>query len=735
MKFKTNNKHKSARIKSGKKNFKERRENKREAEINIPRELTFFESRIMNVLRRDRKRVFSSRELYRISGVEDKSAYYEALHSLENDGYIINDNHDIVLNELKRETEGELISLSKGFGFVRPNDGGEDIFIPGRDLKGAYIGDKVLVAGIEKSKEGFNGKIVRVMEKTRSVTTGTVSFENLYPELIPDNNLRYNPYIVDLAGAKDGDKVLCKLYRDYRDEWSECKVIKIFGEAECARVCADAIIEQYGIPSVFPTEVLEEAKKISEKGITEEDFKNRLDLRDKSIFTIDGADAKDLDDAISVEKTETGYILGVHIADVSHYVKGRSLVDEEAMIRGTSVYFADRVIPMLPEFISNGICSLNKDSNKLAFSCFINFDNFGKMLSYEFRKTVISSKVRGVYSEVNEIFDGTASSEILEKYSEVLKDLSVARELADILKKNMGNRGTMEIESDESRFVLDENGVCIDILPREIGEAQRLIEQFMISANIAAAKFSQDLGIPFLYRIHEQPEPQRVKELVTLLKALGIPCRELLKEKPTTGDFALILERAKGTEAESLVSKQVLRTMEKARYSVEPKGHFGLALKDYSHFTSPIRRYPDTSIHRILTAYIEGETPENIVKRFSAFAEASAADSSAAEIKAMRAERDCEDVYMAEYLKNHIGEEFEGEVSSVTKNGCFVRLNNTAEGFLNVSLFKENRFVFDGAVTQRCMKTGRILTVGTKLKIKVLSASIATGKADFAPAD
>lgn len=730
MKFKTNNKNKSKRIRSGKKDFKEKRDKK----VNIPRELTFYESRIMNVLRRDRKRVFSSRELYRISGFEDKASFYDALHSLENEGYIINDNHDIVLNELKRECEGEIISLSKGFGFVRPIDDGEDIFIPGRDLMGAYIGDKVLVSDIEKSKDGLNGKIVRVIEKSRSVTTGTVSFENYYPELIPDNNLRYNPIITHLNGAKEGDKVLCKLYKDYRDEWSECKVIKIFGEAECARVCADAIIEQYGIPSVFPEDVLKDAEDISAKGITSEDLNKRIDLRDKNIFTIDGADAKDLDDAISVEKTETGYVLGVHIADVSHYVKGRSLVDEEAMIRGTSVYFADRVIPMLPECISNGICSLNAGTDKLAFSCIMNFDFAGKMLSYEFKKSVINSKVRGVYSEVNEIFNGSATEETLKKYEPVKAELENARELALILKKNMGSRGTMEIESDESRFVLDENGVCIDILPREIGEAQGLIEQFMISANIAAAKFSQELNIPFLYRIHEQPEPQRVRELVTLLKALGIPCRELLKEKPTTADFAVILERAKDTEAESLVSKQVLRTMEKARYSVEPKGHFGLALKDYSHFTSPIRRYPDTSIHRILSAYLEGETVENIVKRYTAFAEASAADSSAAEIRAMRAERDCEDCYMAEYLKNHLGEEFEGEVSSVTRNGVFVRLSNTAEGFLPVVLYKNNNFVFDGAVTQRCTKTGKILTIGTKLKIKVASASIATGKVDFAPA-
>ena len=244
MKFKTNNKNKSKRIRSGKKDFKEKRENKRDIKVNIPRELTFYESRIMNVLRRDRKRVFSSRELYRISGFEDKASFYDALHSLENEGYIINDNHDIVLNELKRECEGEIISLSKGFGFVRPSDGGEDIFIPGRDLMGAYIGDKVLVADIEKSKDGLNGRVVRVIEKSRSVTTGTVSFENYYPELITDNNLRYNPVITHLNGAKEGYKVLCKLYKDYRDEWSECKVIKIFGEAECARVCADAIIEQ-----------------------------------------------------------------------------------------------------------------------------------------------------------------------------------------------------------------------------------------------------------------------------------------------------------------------------------------------------------------------------------------------------------------------------------------------------------------------------------------------------------
>lgn len=702
----------------------------------IPKaKFTFFESKIMAVLKKDRERKFSSRELLKKTGLKEKDKFYEALKKLASEGHILLENHTVSLNRDVKEAACELVSLSRGFGFARPENGGEDIFIHGSGLGGAFVGDKILVGEIRREEKGLSGRIYRVLEHSRAATTGTVEVTEYGPELIPDNALRFHPSITDLGGAKEGDKVLAKLEQDYRGDWTEAKVLKIFGSGESARVCADAILEQYGIPVVFPPEVLEEAERIAASQITAKELRGRLDLREEPIFTIDGADAKDLDDAISVKKTESGFELGVHIADVSHYVTGKSLVDEEAMQRGTSVYFADRVVPMLPECISNGVCSLNAHEDKLAFSALIRLSPEGEIRSYEFRKSVINSKVRGVYSEVNELFAGTASEEVKNKYACVSDGLQAARELAVLLRKNAAARGTMELDSGESRFVLDENGVCVDVIPRRSGEAEELIEQMMITANIAAARLSMDAVIPFLYRVHEPPEPQRVRELSELLKALGIPCRELQKEKPSTRDFSAILGRVKGQPAEILVSQRLLRTMEKAKYSTEPLGHFGLALKDYSHFTSPIRRYPDTSIHRILSALCEGSDSAELAKRYAAFAQRSADQSSACEVRAVSAERDAEDCYMAEYMRAHLGETYTGVVSGVTKNGVFVRLENNVEGFVSMELFTKNSFSFDGVVTQRCARTGRVLTIGTPLEIIVASAHVATGRVDFSPSE
>ena len=698
-------------------------------------EFTFFESKIMAVLKKDREHKFASRELLRKTGIKDKEKFYESIRTLAENGHILAENHVICINRNTKEVAAELVSLSRGFGFARPENGGEDIFIHGSVLNSAFVGDKILVGGIRKDEKGYSGNIMRVLEKAKGTTTGTIKLTEYGAEVIPDNKIRYNPSVSpeNLCGAKAGDKVMVELIKDYRGDWTQARVLKIFGSGESARVCADAIIEQYGIPMHFSPEVLEEAEKISKQEITAGEIRHRLDLRDQMIFTIDGADAKDLDDAVSVTKTEDGFVLGVHIADVSHYVTGKSLVDEEAMNRGTSVYFADRVIPMLPECISNGVCSLNAGTDKLTFSAIVNLDSKGQIKKYQFKKTIINSKVRGVYSEVNDIFGGTADDEIKAKYAPVMEGLSAAKELADILKVNSKARGTMELDSGESRFVLDENGICVNVIPRSSGEAEELIEQLMITANTAAAKLSMDAGIPFLYRIHENPEPQRIRDLAELLKALGIPCKELMNEKPSTGDFSKILQRVKGEPTEILVSQRLLRTMEKAKYSTEPLGHFGLALKDYSHFTSPIRRYPDTSIHRILTALAMGDDPVTITKRYAAFADKSAVESSNNEVRAVSAERDAEDCYMAEYMRQHIGEEYTGVVSGVTKNGLFVRLKSNVEGFVPMDLFTKNRFVFDDIVTQKCVNTGRSFTIGDSLNIVVASAQVATGRVDFAP--
>ena len=696
--------------------------------------LNRMEETILATMRSEEIHDWSARQLLKKAGVLDKLAFYDALRSLKDRRMILLDReHNAKLIPVGEDVEATLISLSKNFGFARPDGGGDDIFIHGSALQGALVGDKIIVGDIRKDDRGPSGRVRRIVEHKPAQTTGTVSITDEGIEFIPDNAIRYNLRMRerDLNGAKNGDKVMASLEQDYRGDWAYASVKKVFGSGRTARVCADAIVEQYGIPHVFPQEVLDEAERIGNEPISDEEYAKRLDLRGEPIFTIDSKDAKDLDDAISVKRTDFGYTLGVHIADVSHYVKEGSAIDEEAINRGTSVYFADRVIPMLPEVLSNGACSLNAGTDKLAFSALIELDKEGHITKYDFKKTIINSKVRGVYSEVNEILDGTASEEILNKYAPVMESLMLAKELADILKANSAARGTMELDSGESKFILDENGICIDIMPRVSGEAEQLIEQMMVTANIAAAKFSLDHKLPFLYRVHGTPDPKRVEELVTLLQLVGVPCKEIVKPNPETQDFAAILDRVRGLPCETLVSQRLLRTMEKARYSTEETGHFGLALSDYSHYTSPIRRYPDTSIHRVLSAFVEGMPAEEVRRRYAQFCETSATESSRNEIRALIAERDAEDCYMAEYMSQHIGEHFEGTVSGVTMRGVFVRLENSVEGFVSLDAFEGEDFVYDGLITQRSPK--RELTIGTPLPIIVASAYVATGKVDFVP--
>ena len=696
--------------------------------------LNRMEETILATMRSEEIHDWSARQLLKKAGVLDKLAFYDALRSLKDRRMILLDReHNAKLIPVGEDVEATLVSLSKNFGFARPDGGGDDIFIHGSALQGALVGDKIIVGDIRKDDRGPSGRVRRIVEHKPAQTTGTVSITDEGIELIPDNAIRYNLRMRerDLNGAKNGDKVMASLEQDYRGDWAYASVKKVFGSGRTARVCADAIVEQYGIPHVFPQEVLDEAERVGNEPISDEEYAKRLDLRGEPIFTIDSKDAKDLDDAISVKRTDFGYTLGVHIADVSHYVKEGSAIDEEAINRGTSVYFADRVIPMLPEVLSNGACSLNAGTDNLAFSALIELDKEGHITKYDFKKSIINSKVRGVYSEVNEILDGTASEEILNKYAPVMESLMSAKELADILKANSAARGTMELDSGESKFILDENGICIDIMPRVSGEAEQLIEQMMVTANIAAAKFSLDHKLPFLYRVHGTPDPKRVEELVTLLQLVGVPCKEIVKPNPETQDFAAILDRVRGLPCETLVSQRLLRTMEKARYSTEETGHFGLALSDYSHYTSPIRRYPDTSIHRVLSAFVEGMPAEEVRRRYAQFCETSATESSRNEIRALIAERDAEDCYMAEYMSQHIGEHFEGTVSGVTMRGVFVRLENSVEGFVSLDAFEGEDFVYDGLITQRSPK--RELTIGTPLPIIVASAYVATGKVDFVP--
>lgn len=674
---------------------------------------------------------------------EQKKDFFAAFDALKADGSIIVTKKKRIKLPHTAEQDGKaeatIISLSHGFAFAR-TDEGKDVFLHEDKLNGAFLGDRVILTHVKADAKGLSGCVESVTEKASRVLTGTVHIAEDCPMFAPDGAIRFDiPVRRKTASAvKDGDKVQAKLHKKSHSRDIEAEIVKCYGKAGSAKVCADAILDQYGIMTEFPAEALAEAKKSATRGITPEDLKGRLDLRDASICTIDGADAKDLDDAISVGRKRTGgYRLGVHIADVSHYVTPDGDLDLEARARGTSVYFADRVVPMLPEALSNGVCSLNAGEDKLAFSALIELDAEGNIESYRFHKSVIRSKVRGVYSEVNSLFDGTAGPELRQKYRPVIRSLNAGKELAEILKKRFAESGAVDLETTESQFTLNDEGVCVGVNPRRSGEAEQMIEFLMITANRSAAMLARKAGIPFVYRVHEQPNPERVKTLVQLVDAAGLDSSPLKHRNGVVSslDFADIIRQAEGTPAQKVISHQLLRTMAKARYAVEPLGHFGLALEDYCHFTSPIRRYPDTAIHRILSAMLQTKRKDLLQQKFAAFASEASKSSSDAEVRAMNAERSADDCYMAEYMTQHIGEVYDGVVSGVTQRGVFVELENSVEGFVPMDSFPDSHYSFDGSLSQVDSHTGQKITIGFPLRVRAVSAEVATGRIDFVYAE
>ncbi len=676
----------------------------------------------------------SSRGLLKKMKPDDRKDFYSTLEKLSRDGVVsVSKKHSVRLKKKKARIAATIVSLSRGFAFARPEDGGEDIFIHADRLHGAFLGDKVLLHHLRQSPKGLSAEVDAISQQNSRTITGTFRMERGVCELIPDDAIRYPISLGKKSTAKvrNGDKVQARVRLIPHSSSMEAEIVKVYGKSDSAKICADAILDQNRIRTQFPADVLEEARQAAARIITDEDRKGRLDLRETSVCTIDGADAKDLDDAISVSKTPGGFRLGVHIADVSHYVEEGGALDQEARERGTSVYFADRVVPMLPQELSNGVCSLTAGQDKLTFSAIIELDREGNLLSYRFRKSVINSKVRGVYSEVNRLFDGTADAALRQKYHPVIRSLHAARELAAILKQKSVRNGAFDLESTESEFSLDENGICVDVKPRRSGEAEQMIEQLMITANQAAAKLARSKAIPFVYRVHEQPNPERVKTLIQLIDALGLNSRCLKREGDlSSADFAEIMKQAEGTPISKIVSHQILRTMAKARYDENPIGHFGLALADYCHFTSPIRRYPDTAIHRILSALLKEKDPSKL-ERFRPFASSASKSSSEAEIRAMTAERSAEDCYMAEYMKQHIGETYDGVVSGVTQRGVFVELESSVEGFVPMDSFEGCNFQFDGMITQVDANSGKRLTIGQPLRITVVASDVTSGKIDF----
>lgn len=611
-----------------------------------------------------------------------------------------------------------------------------EYFVRGRDMKGAIPGDVVLAKktaeadGDHKNPEAI---VFAILRESEQLLTGVIVAEGNRLMVMPDK-LCDEPLFIAKAGTKPlkiGDKVAFSIKKRGERHFDHTVAIAdAFGSAENAKSSAEAYMLVNGLHTEFPDEVLSEAAKLDTDEPDEDETIRRLDLRGEPIFTIDGADTKDIDDAVSISKVNGGYKLGVHIADVSHYVKKGSKLDEEAFFRGTSIYYADRVVPMLPKELSNGICSLNPNVDRLAFSCLMDISADGKLLSYRFEKSVIRSRVKGVYSEVNAILDDSASNAIKDKYSRVIERIPIMRELAEILEKNRIERGAPDIDTQESKIITDENGICVDVKVRERGTAERIIEEFMLMANNAAAALAMKDKFPFVYRIHEAPTVEKLTLLNETLTALGIN-PEGIGEKSTAGDLARILRENKDSDKYIVINRIILRTMMKARYSEEPLGHYGLVMPEYAHFTSPIRRYADLSIHRILTDFVYALSNEKLNKKYTKFAAEAAMQASNTELSAVRCERECENFYMAEYMKSHVGEEFDGFISGVSPSGVFVALENTIEGMVSVTRMPLGEYEVQHGVILTGAANGQVFTVGDKVRVKCVSVNVNGGFIDF----
>ena len=658
--------------------------------------------------------------------------FQEAFAQLRREGRIIvRKGKKVGLTERSGAMPATVTRLSRTFGFARTDDGVE-YFIPGKCMLGAMPEDRVLISDIESRSGEPEGEVVDILSFGSNTMTGVVEVIDDKPYLVPDTASNSHLIIVKQESLpfREGDKVLCEIvYRGQRHAEHKVRVCGVFGSSGEAKSCAEAILAAHGVEKEFPDDVLREANKISEGGVREFALNNREDLRDMPIFTIDSAYSKDLDDAVSVERTENGWLLGVHIADVSNYVKGNSALDKEALRRGTSIYYADRVIPMLPKELSNGICSLNPNEDRLTLSVFITLDSHGEIEGYRFSKSVIRSRVKGVYSEVNAIIDGSADSELRDKYSSVIGEIPVMDELAEVLIRKREARHSPEIETVEGVLEIDENGVCVGIRARERGRSERIIEEFMLCANECAARLAREKNVPFVYRVHEAPPEEKVEALREILPKYQLECPDFAEFKPVHA--AEILKKAKGTDSFEAVNMLVLRSMAKARYSNEPLGHFSLVLENYAHFTSPIRRYPDLAIHRIITDILAGYSEEWLSKRYSGFVQNASERSSAAELRAVSIERSCEDCYKAEFMRAHIGESFTAKISGVTEYGFYALLPDTIEGLVHIHELPEGEYDYTEPVALTERFSGVSYTIGKEVRVICIAADVNSGKIDF----
>ncbi|MBA2871403.1 ribonuclease R [Anoxybacillus calidus] len=700
-----------------------------------------LKERLLTFMRDEAYKPLTVQELEEVFQIEDASQFKEfvkALVAMEEEGLIVRTRSNRYgVPEKMNLVRGKVTAHAKGFAFVVPEDPTlDDIFIPPSELKNAMHGDTVLVrVSSQTSGARKEGTIVRVIERGVTEIVGTYTESKNFGFVIPDDKKIINDIFIPkhaTNGAVEGHKVVVRLttYPEGRMS-AEGEVIKILGHKNDPGVDILSIIHKHGLPLQFPEDVIEHANSISEE-ITEEDLKGRRDLRDQMIVTIDGADAKDLDDAVTVTKLENGnYKLGVHIADVSHYVKEGSPIDREAYERGTSVYLVDRVIPMIPHRLSNGICSLNPKVDRLTLSCEMEVNEHGEVVSHEIFQSVIRTTERMTYSDVNKILVDK-DEELRKKYEPLVPMFERMAELAEILRNKRMKRGAIDFDFKEAKVLVNEDGKPYDVVLRERSVAERLIEEFMLLANETVAEHFHWLNVPFIYRVHEDPKPEKLQRFLEFITNFGYVVKGTGNQIHPRA-LQEILEAVRGEPEEMVVSTVMLRSMKQARYDAESLGHYGLSTDFYTHFTSPIRRYPDLIVHRLIRTYLingqlDNETQEKWAEKLPDIAE----HASNMERRAVEAERETDDLKKTEFMEDKIGMEFDGIISSVTNFGLFVELPNTIEGLVHVSYLTDDYYRYDerhyAMIGER---TGKVYRIGDEITVRVINVNKEERIVDF----
>ncbi len=698
--------------------------------------------KILEFMRKKAYNPMKQEELLAALEIKDPSQRQEfirILEEMEAEGYIIKTKKKKYgAPERMNLAVGILQGHQKGFAFLIPDVGtvDNDVFIPVENLNGAMHKDRVVVRLTRRGGEDRRneGEVIRIIKRGHQRIVGTFENSKNFGFVIPDDQrIKQDIFIpkTETMGAQNDFKVVVEITQYPEPQRNpEGRIIEILGHKNDLGTDILSIIRKYELPEEFPPEVLKQANKIPNE-VREEDLKGRKDLRDKRIFTIDGSDAKDLDDAVSIEVLKNGnYLLGVHIADVSHYVFENSPLDREALGRGTSVYLVDRVIPMLPPKLSNGICSLNPGVDRLTMSCFMEINPKGKVIKHEITKSVINSKKRMTYEDVTRILEDQ-DPELMAEYNDLVDDIKKMEELALILReKRRMSRGAIDFDFDEAKIILDEEGKPIDIIRYERRISNRIIEEFMLVCNETIAEHMYWTAYPFVYRVHEDPDEEKLKEFNNFIHNFGYHLRMGTNIHPK--ELQDLLDKIKGSPQENVISRLMLRTMKQARYAPTNFGHFGLAAKYYTHFTSPIRRYPDLMIHRIISEMLFNKLTEDRIKKLNKRLVEISQQSSMRERIAEEAERETDDLKKAEYMAERIGEHFEGVISGVTSFGMFVELKNTVEGLVRVSSMDDDYYQYDEKhhqfIGERTKKTYRL---GEKVTIQVIKVDIAHGQIDF----